>query len=517
MIPRLHERTHTPCGPLAEALGRPVPPNEGLTEHTVVAHWPGLDDYTLGDEQKTWTSIQWAEHLEDPYLEHLFAVSPDDDRRAILHLDVRLHPDDRDLTGPEWAEVAHRLARAAGIEIPGKEHGCRWIAVQAQPRRLDLIANLIHLDGAWHAPPTDVLRRLAAETRRLEEDLQLIPVRAAPSARASSRLAPTASAQLANVLAQLADEQAGPLATVRGLVEHIAHRIASEPGAAGGDTAHRLELIARRLHTIQQDLDATAAHLVRPRVAAPPSAVQRPFTESCRRNVSLPLADRFLSVRRDPHSEEVLARGGDPEAHSILQRAGFVPVVRVHETYHRAPANLIENDDTRLGIEAVARLRVVGYHVDCDEDFDTDRRPVHDPPLGASVARLAQRLGEATTTWDAAGVLTELTASHDGILAALEEVLIATAEFHDGLGDTADQHIARRLRYLADEPLRAIRSDLSHTRNALADRHVPHPGRSTCTQEVPATERERSAVCACPPPPCTVPAPPPPVAAGLRC
>ncbi|MER5202198.1 relaxase/mobilization nuclease [Streptomyces sp. NPDC002825] len=276
MIPRLHKRTHTPCGPLAKALGRPVPPNEALTEHTVVAHWPRLDDSMFGDEQKIWTSIQWAAHLEDPYLEHLFAVSLDDDRRAILHLDVRLQPDDRDLTGPEWAEVAHRLARAAGIEIPGKGHGCRWIAVQAQPRRLDLIANLIHLDGAWHAPPADVLRRLAAEARRLEQDLHLIPVRTAPSARTVSQLAPTASAQLASVLAQLADEQAGPVATVRGLVEYVAHRIASQPGAAGGDTAHRLELIARRLHTIQQDLDATADHLVQPRDATAPSAVQRP-------------------------------------------------------------------------------------------------------------------------------------------------------------------------------------------------------------------------------------------------
>ncbi|MEW2550382.1 relaxase/mobilization nuclease [Streptomyces zhihengii] len=280
MIPRLHERTHAPRDPLAEALGRPVSPDEGLTEHTVVGHWPGLDNYTFDDEQMTWTSVQWAEHLEDPLLEHPFAVSPDDDRRAILHLDVRLHPDDRDLTGPEWAEVAHRLARAVGIEIPGKENGCRWIAVQAQPRRLDLIANLIHLDGAWHAPPADVLRRLAAEARRIEEDLQLIPLRAAQSAPPASRPAPTASAHLASVLTQLADEQAGPLATVRGLVEHVAHRIDSRRGAASGGSAHRLELIARRLHTIQQDLDATATDLVQPRVAAPSSAVQRPIHRS---------------------------------------------------------------------------------------------------------------------------------------------------------------------------------------------------------------------------------------------
>ncbi|WP_329295672.1 relaxase/mobilization nuclease [Streptomyces pseudovenezuelae] len=274
MIPRLHERTRTPHDPLAKALGRPISPNEGLTEYTVVAHWPGLDYFTLDDEQRTWTSVQWAEHLEDPYLEHPFAASSDDDRRAILHLDVRLHPDDRDLTGPEWAETAHRLARAAGIEIPGTEHGCRWIAVQAQPGRLDLIANLIHLDGAWHAPPAHILRRLSDEARRIEQDLHLIPVRTGPTARPAIRQAPTASGQIASVLTQLADEQVGPLATVRGLVEHSAHRIARQAGAAGTDTAHRLELVARRLHAIQQDLDSIAAHLVQPRVAAAPHAAR---------------------------------------------------------------------------------------------------------------------------------------------------------------------------------------------------------------------------------------------------
>ncbi|MEU2222687.1 hypothetical protein [Streptomyces sp. NPDC018347] len=52
MIPRLHKRTHSPRGPLAEALGRPLSANEGLTEYTVVAHWPGLDYYTHNDEHR---------------------------------------------------------------------------------------------------------------------------------------------------------------------------------------------------------------------------------------------------------------------------------------------------------------------------------------------------------------------------------------------------------------------------------------------------------------------------------
>ncbi|MFE3381507.1 relaxase/mobilization nuclease [Streptomyces anulatus] len=274
MIPRLHERAHRPRDPLEEALGRPVSPTEGLTEYTVVAHWPGLDYFTLDDEEKIWTSAEWATHLEGPYLEHPFATSPDDDRRAVLHIAVRLHPDDRELTGPEWAETAHRFARAAGIEIPGDKAGCRWIAVQAQRGRLDLIATLIDLDGAWHVPPADILRRLSDEARRIEQELNL-RVPGGPTMRPSIRPAPTASAQHATVLTQLADEQAGPLAAVRGLIEHTAHRVARQLGAAGIGTAHRLGLLARRLHAIQQDLDATAAHLVQPPIAAVPPTTRR--------------------------------------------------------------------------------------------------------------------------------------------------------------------------------------------------------------------------------------------------
>ncbi|MFH8706536.1 hypothetical protein [Streptomyces rubrogriseus] len=205
-----------------------------------------------------------------------------------------------------------------------------------------------------------------------------------------------------------------------------------------------------------------------------------------------------------------------PRRTASSQRAGFVAVVRVHETYHRTPTGLAEDDESGLATDAVAHLRAAGYHVDCDADFDTDSCPASYLPLGSSVAHVAERLREAATTGEAADALTELTAAHDGVLAALEEVLTATADFHDGLGQAADPYIARRLRYLADEHLRVIRTDLSETRNQLADRHAPHPGRSTCTGEVPSTEQERSAVCACPPPPRTLPAPPPPMAAGLR-
>ncbi|MFI7102746.1 hypothetical protein ACIBK8_25700 [Streptomyces sp. NPDC050161] len=227
-------------------------------------------------------------------------------------------------------------------------------------------------------------------------------------------------------------------------------------------------------------------------------------------------ADHILTLRRDEHSGEVLARGGDPQAHSILERTGFVPVVRVHEHFHRLPTGLDEAEETRLATLAVARLRAINHQVDCSAEFETSSREAHYLPLGARVAHLAERIREATTTEDVAAVLTELTAAHDGVLAALAVVLDAAADFHQDLGDGADPHTAQRLRFLAEERLGSIASDLRHTRNALADRHEAHPRRSVCSGETPDNEREKSAVCACPPPPPRQPVGPPLAASARR-
>ncbi|MFB7550848.1 hypothetical protein [Streptomyces sp. NPDC056154] len=220
------------------------------------------------------------------------------------------------------------------------------------------------------------------------------------------------------------------------------------------------------------------------------------------------LADRILTLRHDVHSDEVLARGGDPEAHSLLERTGFVHVVRFRERYHRLPTGLEPAEEARLATRAVACLRSVGYHVECDEAFETSLTEPRYLPLGAQVAEIAHRIREAETTQDVADALTELTASHDGVLTALNEVLTATADFFEDLGHSADPYTAARLRYLAEERLGVIRSDLQITRNELADRHEPHPRRPACRGEVPADETEASAVCACPPPPSRVPVAP---------
>lgn len=149
----------------------------------------------------------------------------------------------------------------------------------------------------------------------------------------------------------------------------------------------------------------------------------------------------------------------------------------------------------------MARLRAVRYHVDADDAFDTKTREAHYQPLGSQIAHLAERIREATTSGEVADALTELTASHDGVLIALGEVLTATAAFYQGLGQAPDPHTAKRLQYLGEHRLGVIRSDLTHMRNDLADRHQNHPQRRACTADVGPDEHEASAICACPAPP----------------
>lgn len=120
-----------------------------------MAHWNRLDYHTEG-EQEGWTSVGWAEHLDDPALEFPFTADARGNREPVFHLSVELHPEERELELAELKEIAHRFARASGIAPPGDEQACHWIAVQAQPGRLDLLSSLIRLDGAWQNQPSQL-------------------------------------------------------------------------------------------------------------------------------------------------------------------------------------------------------------------------------------------------------------------------------------------------------------------------------------------------------------------------
>ncbi|MDT9685038.1 ATP-binding protein [Streptomyces sp. TRM76323] len=282
MIIHVHRRGADAAAALADALGRPVSKDEGLTTEPggdVVAHWNQLDYYT--DEHRVWTTPEWAEHLADPLLEHPFVSGPDDDRRAILHLTVRLHPLDRELSPAEWSEIGHRIARMAGLAPPGDERACRWIAVRDKPDRMDVIANLIRLDGAWASTPHRLAQVLDAEARRIEADLLLRvrhpsvedkPTGLAPAPAAAPPLVPAATSPLAGILRQLAAEQAGPIATVRKLIEQVGRQAAALPGHQTAAAGRDLFWAARRLHGVQEHLGEIATRLNPPLPPAPERA-----------------------------------------------------------------------------------------------------------------------------------------------------------------------------------------------------------------------------------------------------
>ncbi|MFB7781349.1 relaxase/mobilization nuclease [Streptomyces vinaceus] len=213
---------------LAEALGRPVSGQEGLTtEGTIVAHWQYLDYFT--DEDRIWTSAEWAQHIDDRHRQHPFPATYRGDPRVIFHVSVRLHPKDRELTTAEWSEVGYRLARVAGIAPPGDRESGRWIAVRDQSHRLDLLANLIREDGNPAVVPRQVHHVLAAECRRIEADLGLLSPRehhVSPfKANMLTATRPTTERLDPGTAAHLSEEAHRPLAVARCLMERAGQHL----------------------------------------------------------------------------------------------------------------------------------------------------------------------------------------------------------------------------------------------------------------------------------------------------
>ncbi|MEU6312313.1 relaxase/mobilization nuclease [Streptomyces sp. NPDC047014] len=284
MIIDVHSRDLTAYEALTEALGRETSMDDDLSNEpggTVVAHYGRLYDYA--DAERFRTSGAWAGHIAEPALKHRFVSAPDGDRRDILHISARLHSLDRDLSYAEWSEIAHRIVRVTGIAPPGDDEACRWIAVQGQPGRLDVIATLIKNDGTWSTHPRRLRQALVTEAKSIETDLLLHsdrPQGASQQGPAPARehsvppRTPAATSPLAGILRQLAAEQSGPMAAVRRVVEEVGRQAAALPGNQVEAAASDLFWAARRLYVLQEHLGDIASRLLPPE---PPAAKPPPF------------------------------------------------------------------------------------------------------------------------------------------------------------------------------------------------------------------------------------------------
>ncbi|MFD8631713.1 hypothetical protein [Streptomyces sp. NPDC059533] len=176
-----------------------------------------------------------------------------------------------------------------------------------------------------------------------------------------------------------------------------------------------------------------------------------------------------VTVARDADTGRIIARGGDGLAHGILERTFFLREVH-GVTWHRLSPTVAPTDQAAVAQLAVARLRAAGYRVEADAECATPTTQDRYVTDGRSIANLAAAIREATSPAEVSDRLEEVTAAHDGILASLDQLLHSLAAFYDGLGGPADQHIANRMRYLAEHRLGPITADLLHTRTELADR-----------------------------------------------
>ncbi|MFG3474208.1 relaxase/mobilization nuclease domain-containing protein [Streptomyces sp. NPDC047980] len=92
--------------------------------------------------------------------------------RHVWHCPVRTAPGDRYLTDAEWAEVARRIVRAAGISPEGDEKACRWIAVRHADDHIHIMATTVRADGRRPRTHRDG-QRAQAECRKIEAEFGL--------------------------------------------------------------------------------------------------------------------------------------------------------------------------------------------------------------------------------------------------------------------------------------------------------------------------------------------------------
>ncbi|MEV6974482.1 hypothetical protein [Kitasatospora sp. NPDC093806] len=187
----------------------------------------------------------------------------------------------------------------------------------------------------------------------------------------------------------------------------------------------------------------------------------------------LAVVDEHLDRIGVPTRQQVQARRAGAE--SVLHRAGFVAAGRLHETYYRLPAAMVDPEERRTAVAgAVGRLQSAGYGVE-----DAAGLPVLAVPPTAlpslPLAQVGESIASSTHTQEMVAALSELTAPGDGVMDQVLDALHETASWWEGLGGAADPYYAARLRYLADMADGYVR-EVRAMRDDLADRHTPHPG-----------------------------------------
>lgn len=227
--------------------------------------------------------------------------------------------------------------------------------------------------------------------------------------------------------------------------------------------------------------------------------------------------DAHLDQLGLPPRSEPLRSGQQNAADAILHRAGFIPVVRSREHFHRLPAAMTDPVEQRQAVtRAVGMLQARGFDISCGPALIDHNLPIRDDyelSLGDRLGHLARSIRTACHTREVVAELSELTAPGNGVLDRIAEALTSTANWWQDLGAPADPLYADQLRRITRN-LQVSLLEIRNLRNELADRHTDHPQRSKGNRAVeprvsaalalsPTAQRAASAS-----PPTTSPVPP---------
>ena len=170
------------------------------------------------------------------------------------------------------------------------------------------------------------------------------------------------------------------------------------------------------------------------------------------------------------------ARSGTVEG--ILHRAGFIPVVRSGDSFHRLPAGMTDPAEQRRAVSrAIDMLKIEGFAFGCPADLIDPGLPLpadYEVGLGNRLGELTATIRTAGHTSEVAAAISELTAPGDGVLDRVLDTLNTTAGWWEGLGTPVDPVYADRLRRIGQQ-VAVSALEIRNLRNELADRHAPHP------------------------------------------
>ncbi|MFF8481937.1 relaxase/mobilization nuclease domain-containing protein [Streptomyces antibioticus] len=165
MIPSVNKSGSRTIGLLAYLYGPGK--HEEHTDPHLVASFDGLSPDPGRDPNATLTDLQRL--LDQPMMALAKHARP---AKHVWHTSVRADPGDRVLSDEEWADIAHRIVAATGIDPGEGQPGCRWAAVRHADDHIHIVATLVTEDG--HRP--DDFRsgvRAQAEARLIEKELGL--------------------------------------------------------------------------------------------------------------------------------------------------------------------------------------------------------------------------------------------------------------------------------------------------------------------------------------------------------